>query len=81
MAKVEAQGELRVEAHSGVRAEAQSVSAIDIQDKDFLAKFDGNSWTVSWHLRDVDPCLLKNKASVYSVKNNIANEFKREVRT
>ena len=50
-----------------MRAEAQNVYVIEVQDKEFLMKFDGNSCIVSWYWRNVDSRLLKKKAFVYSI--------------
>ena len=54
VAKVEAQRLSCVEAQDKeplINVESQSGPCIVVKDKDFLAKFDGNSWSVSWHLK------------------------------
>lgn len=51
---------------------------IEIDDKDFVAKFDGMKWTVRWKWIAQEP-LLSNKIPNYKIDNDIRDEFDREV--
>ena len=84
MAKVEAQRLSCVEAQDKeplINVESQSDLCIVVKDKDFLAKFDENSWSVLWHWKQSAPASFRNKEAIYSVKSDIVNDFKKEVRT
>ena len=68
MSCVEAQDKERL-----ISVESQSGPYIVVKDKVFLAKFDGNSWSA--------PASFRNKAEIYSVKSDIVNDLKKDVRT
>ncbi|XP_067929784.1 uncharacterized protein [Watersipora subatra] len=80
-------GGVNVDVHNGVKfggevpvisVGTRHQSSLEIDDKDFIAWFDGSAWFVKWKWKDDEP-ILQNHCYEYKVNDDDRKEFDEEV--